>query len=97
MKTLNDNVAHIATTLLSACMFLLVSLLQSALMKEAMTLLSSGSMSQGQASSRELRKRHATVQEKIQSLWNTTSLYDKAIGHFEGNLKHNLVILCVGL
>ena len=30
------------------------------------------------------RKRHANIQDKIQGLWSTSKLFEKALAHFEG-------------
>lgn len=30
------------------------------------------------------RKKHANLQEKIQGLWSTSKLFEKALAHFEG-------------
>lgn len=61
-----------------------ISSLQSAFLKEAISNLSVDSVCHGQVSATELRKRHANLQERIQGLWNTTNLFNKAICHFEG-------------
>lgn len=59
---------------------------QSTFLKEAISSLSADPVSCGQTSAGEVRKRHANLQEKVQGLWNTTNLFNKAIDHFEGKI-----------
>ena len=61
-----------------------VSVLQAAFLKEAIANLLVDSAGPGQASGGQSRKRHANLQEKIQGLWNTANLFNKAIDSFEG-------------
>lgn len=61
-----------------------ISALQTEFLKEAVKTLSADPGSHGQASAGQLRKRHANLQEKVQGLWNTTSLFNKAVGFFQG-------------
>ena len=42
------------------------------------------SSGQAQKSGSELRKRHANLQDRVQGLWNTASLFKKGIDHFDG-------------
>ena len=63
----------------------LYSGLQATFVKEAIANVSANSTGHEQGSSvRQMRKRHANLQEKIQGLWNTVNLFNKAIGSFEG-------------
>lgn len=61
-------------------------MLQKEFLKEAISNLSMDPAGHRQASAGQTRKRHANLQEKIQGLWSTTSLFYKAIELFEGML-----------
>ena len=52
--------------------------------KEAISSLTVDSSQTGQVTAKELRKRHANVQDRIQGMWNTVQLFHRAIDKFEG-------------